>query len=96
MAGSKERKMGIPVDSIAVGKCFLTAIGQVRRVLEVKDGKVKYESRGKTAHGGSWGDATTVGSGTFARDVDREVPCDHAPDTGKAIPIDRLNASNDE
>jgi hypothetical protein len=52
--------MGIPVGSIAVGKCYATEIGQVRRVLEVKDEKVKYESRGKTAHGGSWGAWTTV------------------------------------
>jgi len=68
--------MGIPVDGIAVGKCFVTEIGQVRRVLEVKDGKVKYESRGKTAHGGSWGDIAAVADGKFAREVDREVPCE--------------------
>ena len=63
--------MGIPVESIAAGKCFVTEIGQVRRVLEVKDGKVKYESSGKTAHGGYWGDVVTVVDGKFARDVDR-------------------------
>ena len=88
--------MGIPVDGIAVGKCFVTEIGQVLRVLEVKDGKVKYESRGKTAHGGSWGDIAAVADGKFARDVDREVPCDYDPDADKVIPIDLLNASNDE
>jgi hypothetical protein len=47
--------MGVPVESVAVGKCYLTEIGQVRRVLEIKEARVKYESRGKTAHGGSWG-----------------------------------------
>jgi hypothetical protein len=88
--------MGIPVESIAVGKCFVTEIGQVRRVLEMKDGKVKYESRGKTAHGGSWGDVATVADGKFARDVTREVPCDAIPDSDKVIPIDQFNASNDE
>ena len=40
--------MGIPVESVAVGKCYLTEIGQVRRVLEMKEAMVKYESRGKT------------------------------------------------
>ncbi len=65
------RKMGVPVGSIAVGKCYITEIGQVRRVLEVKDGRVKYESRGKTAHGGTWGAWTTVGDGKFAREVER-------------------------
>jgi hypothetical protein len=43
--------MGVPVASVAVGKCYLTEIGQVRRVLEIKEAMVKYESRGKTAHG---------------------------------------------
>jgi hypothetical protein len=71
--------MGIPVASIAAGKCYLTQIGQVRRVLEAKDGRVKYDSRGKTAHGRSWGEPTTVSDGRFARDVDREVPCDYDP-----------------
>jgi hypothetical protein len=48
-------KVGIPLESTAVGKCYATEIGQVRRILEIKDGRLKYESRGKTAHGGSWG-----------------------------------------
>jgi hypothetical protein len=71
--------MGIPVASIAVGKCYVTAIGQVRRVLEIKDAKVRYESRGKTAHGGSWGDPVGVSTVKFARDVEREVACDYDP-----------------
>ena len=41
--------MGVPVESVAVGKCYLTEIGQIRRVLEIKEAMVKYESRGKTA-----------------------------------------------
>jgi hypothetical protein len=71
--------MGVPLEGIAVGKCFLTELGQVRRVLSVRDGIVTYESRGKTAHGGSWGSITTRGIAHFARTVDREVPCDHDP-----------------
>jgi len=71
--------MGVPVESITVGKCYVTEIGQIRRVLEVQDGRVKYESRGKTAHGGSWGPWTTVGDGKFAREVEREVACDYDP-----------------
>jgi hypothetical protein len=87
---------GIPIENIAVGKCFVTEIGQVRRVLEIKDGTVKYESRGKTAHGGSWGDVATVADGKFARDGNPRVPCDSIPDADRMIPIDQLNASNDE
>ena len=68
--------MGIPVSEIADGKCYLTALGQVRRVLKVGNGKVTYESRGKTITKGSWGEQNTVLDGRFARDVEREVPCD--------------------
>ena len=71
--------MGVPVEGVAVGKCYLTEIGQIRRVLEIKEAMVKYESRGKTAHGGSWGALTTVSILRFARDVEREVPCDYDP-----------------
>jgi len=81
--------MGIPAQNISVGKCYITEIGQVRRVLEVKDGRVKYESRGKTAHGGSWGAGTTVGDGKFARDVEREVPCDYDPNYPAGTPLQR-------
>jgi hypothetical protein len=66
--------MGVPVKSVAVGKCYLTEIGQVRRVLEIKEAMLKYESRGKTAHGGSWGALSTVSILRFARDVEPRNP----------------------
>jgi hypothetical protein len=68
--------MGIPVSEIEAGKCYLTALGQVRRVLKFGNGKVTYESRGKKVAGGSWGEQNTVVDSRFARDVEREVPCD--------------------
>ena len=68
--------MGIPVSEIADGKCYLTALGQVRRVLKVGNGKVTYKSRGKTITKSSWGEQNTVLDGRFARDVERGVPCD--------------------
>jgi hypothetical protein len=71
--------MGVPVEIVAVGKCYVTEIGQVRRVLEIKEAMVKYESRGKTAHGRSWGVLITVSILRFVRDVEREVPCDYDP-----------------
>ena len=76
---SEDERMGVPVESVAVGKCYVTEIGQVRRVLEIKNAMVKYESRGKTAHGRSWGALTTISIIRFARDVEREVPCDYDP-----------------
>ena len=70
--------MGISVGGIAVGKCYLTALGQVRRVVKFGNGKVTYESRGGKATGSSWGEQNTVLEGRFARDVEREVPCDYS------------------
>jgi hypothetical protein len=70
--------VGVAIDSIEVGKCYVTAIGQIRRVLETGSGRVKYEARGKTTEDGSWSSRTTS-SGRFANDVEREVPCDYDP-----------------
>lgn len=72
--------MGIAVDSIEVGKCYVTAMRQVRRVLEISGGKVKYQAQGKTAEGGgSSAEWVTIGDGKFANDAEREVPCDYDP-----------------
>jgi hypothetical protein len=68
--------VGIPLGDIAVGKCYLTTLGQIRRVVKFGNGKVTYESHSKTASRGSWSEQNTVWDGRFARDAEREVPCD--------------------
>jgi hypothetical protein len=66
--------MPISVNEIAVDKSYVTATGQLRRVLKVENAKVTYEeARGKAAAGGNWGLWTTVGDGKFAQDVDHKV-----------------------
>jgi hypothetical protein len=45
-------------------------------VLKVGNGKVTYESRSNKITKGSWGEQNTVVDSRFARDVEREVPCD--------------------
>jgi len=80
--------MGVPVESVAVGKCYVTEIGQVRRVLEIKEAMVKYESRGKTAHGASWGALTTVSILRFARDAKSHATTIHAIPPVCQNPID--------
>jgi hypothetical protein len=55
--------MSISIGDIAVPKGFVTSTREVRRVLEVKDRKVKYRTRRKTDHGGSRGAWTAVGDG---------------------------------
>lgn len=71
----------MPVAVIEVGKCYMTAFGEIRRVLEISSGKVKYETQQKTAGGGSSTSWVTVGDGRFANDVEREVPCDYDPNS---------------
>lgn len=65
--------MAISVNEIAVDKSYVTATGQLRRVLKVDNGTVTYEeARGKPLSG-NWGLWTTVGDGKFAQDADRKV-----------------------
>ena len=51
----RERRMGVPVEIVAVGKCYLTEIGQVRRVLEIKEAmaNTNLNERQRTAHRGA-------------------------------------------
>ena len=62
--------MSVPVESVAVGRCFLTALGQIRRVTETGAGTVTYLVLGKTVLGG---DERTTSKQRFARDVEREL-----------------------
>jgi hypothetical protein len=65
--------MAISVSEIAVDKSYVTATGQLRRVLKVDNGTVTYEvARGKPLSG-NWSLWTTVGDGKFAQDADRKV-----------------------
>lgn len=69
--------MTVETNLIGVGRCYLTPQGEVRKVLEIEGQKLTYVARGKLAFP-SWDrdlcrDTTTE---TFARDVEREVPCD--------------------
>ena len=75
----------MPLDpkKIEVGKCYATSMGQVRRVLDIKDGKVIYEARGKKAVTGPWPNQsppTPPNLETFAQAVEREVAEDWDPD----------------
>lgn len=72
--------MTIGVDEIAVGKCFTTTTDQMRRVIEVGDDDLVYESRGKQA--GQWSGRQRVTKSMFAAAVDREVHCDWDPRYG--------------
>jgi hypothetical protein len=65
--------MLVPVNEIAVDKSYVTATGQLRRVLKVDNGTVTYEEAGGKALSGNWGLWTTVGDAKFAHDVDHKV-----------------------
>jgi len=67
--------MAIPVNDIVVGRCYATEMDQVRRVLEIVNGKITYEEHDKTALSGVSTARTTIGIENFARQVSNEVPC---------------------
>jgi hypothetical protein len=71
----------VEVNSISVGRCYVTANREVRQVLELDGQKLTYVARGKLAFP-AWDPELQrhTTKDTFARDVEREVPCDwHAP-----------------
>ena len=72
--------MPIQVSQIAVGQCYVTPAGQVRRVLVHSGGKVRYESRGKKAT--TFTNQVTAKETTFAKAVERQVACDFDPNFG--------------
>lgn len=74
--------MPVPAESITPGKCFATRSNQVRRVLEVEAGKVRYEARGPKMIKGKWRFQGSADLGRFAADVAKEVPCHFDPDFG--------------
>lgn len=69
--------MAVEANSISVGRCYLTHKREVRKVLEIEGERVTYVARGRLAFPAwdreLWRVTTTD---TFARDVEREVPCD--------------------
>ncbi len=71
--------MGVPLESIQVGKCFLTDLGQLRRVVAIRDGMVIYESRGKHGYSGSAEATRKMAMGHFANRAEREVAADYKP-----------------
>jgi hypothetical protein len=75
--GQSETSMAVEVGSLSVGRCYVTHQREVRKVLEIDGAKLTYVARGKLAFP-SWDlemrRSTTAE--TFARDVEREVPCD--------------------
>ena len=74
--------MPIPIETIAVGKCFVTTASQVRRVAKIDDGMVFYTTRNS---GGPWSALEhSVFCAGFAEQVEREVPCDWNADNNSA------------
>jgi hypothetical protein len=72
--------MAVDPNTLTVGKCYVTASGQVRRILEIDGSDVVYEARGKKNVPAPWGSKTTVDTQRFADAVEREVPCHYDPD----------------
>ncbi len=73
--------MTVEAYSISVGRCYVTHTSEVRKVLEIDGQTLTYVARGKLAFP-SWDREMrrSTTKETFARDVEREVPCDwHTP-----------------
>lgn len=67
--------MGIQEDAIAVGKCYVTAEGQVRKVLKMDGGDVLYAHHRDPAKK-DWGHWKWLSEPRFAADAAREIACE--------------------
>jgi hypothetical protein len=69
--------MTVETNSICVGRCYVTHKREVWRVLNLEGRRLTYVARGKLAFPSwdqeMWRVTTTE---AFAKDVEREVPCD--------------------
>ena len=76
--------MSIDPESLEVGQCYLTVMGTVRRVVHVLDQRVQYQQR--AAHRPDWRQfkAGILDLRSFAFTVERPVPEDWSPETGRA------------
>ncbi len=68
--------MSLPLRSIQVGQCYLTASGHLRRVVSLlSNGQVRYDLRVSTKAPERW-IAAVLDLESFASSVDRAVSCD--------------------
>jgi hypothetical protein len=69
--------MPVVPDTLKVGECYLTHSGLVRRVLDLSEGRVRYEQRrGRVREGHPWPRTQVIAVSVFAGKVERPVPCD--------------------
>lgn len=74
--------MSVEPSEVQVGRCFITASNQVRKVIEITtDDRVNYSARGSEyKDDNSWGLGPNLSNlpsrAAFARAVDRRVKCD--------------------
>ncbi len=67
--------MTVPPESIEVGKCYLAAKGQVRRVIACAYDKVVFHTGRQQALRRGWPRREIMNRETFAAHAIREVPC---------------------
>lgn len=65
----------VSVSDLAVGKCFVTASRQMRKIFDYADGQVTYESWSANQERPTNPNRVSVNDKKFCADVDREVPC---------------------
>ncbi len=74
--------MGLPPESIELGKCYLTNTGRVWRIINLlPDGRILYEHRpGHVPHMKRWQAGIIEGHLAAEILIEREVACDWKPE----------------
>ena len=78
--------MSIDPKSIAVGQCYLTRTGYVRRVVSVAEGQVKADQRRRPVpeNGRLWPRTIVLPLAQFTSTIVRAVPCDWTSEADEA------------
>ena len=77
--------MGLPPESIQIGRCYLSEEGRVRRVVGFwPAGWVQYRYRSATPYKRSAWRSGRLSLQMFAATLVREVPCDWTPEADEA------------
>ena len=68
---------------LEIGKCFVTSSKQMRKVIELSNGAIKYEAWSANQEKPKNPNHVTVNIDKFCKDVERAVRCDYRAGFGE-------------
>lgn len=76
--------MSVPPESIQIGQCYVSAAGEVRRVLGLLPKRVQFQQRAGHRRGWDVSIIDSLDRRSFAFAARKPVPCDWTPEADEA------------